>query len=609
MNKNIICKYKLYKGGFKMSINERISNLRNLMKEKGITAYIIPTYDPHQSEYLADYYKTRVWISGFTGSAGIVIVTEKEAILWTDGRYFIQAEKELADSEVKLFKINIPGFPTYTEWLTGNLKGGDTLGFDGKIFPQADVKRLEKSLGGKGIKFIDEYDLVGEIWNDRPTMPNSKAFVHDVKYTGKTAKEKIEKVREEMEKDNATHFLIGSLDDIAWIYNIRGRDVACNPVVISYALISQDKSWLFVDKEKIDKDVKTYLKENGVEVEAYNKVIDYVKDIGKGSKVFLDPDRVNRWLYKGIPADCEIIEGINITTKLKAIKNSVETKNQKNAYVKDGVALVKFLYWLDENVGKTKVTEISAGEQLEGFRKEQKDFIEPSFDTIAAYRENAAMMHYKADESSNYELKREKMFLVDSGGQYLDGTTDITRTIVLGPITDEEKRDFTLTLKGHINLINARFLYGATGSNLDVLARYPLWQEGIDYKCGTGHGVGFLLNVHEGPHRIALVPNNVKLEKGMVVTIEPGVYKAGSHGIRIENVVVVAEDINTESGQFMKFETLSYCPIDLDGVDIRLLTESERKWLNSYHEEVYNKLSSYLNDEEKEWLKKETRNI
>lgn len=581
------------------------------MKEKGIKAYIIPTSDPHQSEYLADYYKTRVWISGFTGSAGTVVVTENEAILWTDGRYFIQAENQLAGSEIQLFKMGIPGFPTYMEWLRDNLEEGDTIGFNGKIFPQSDVKKLEKEVENKKIELIDEFDLVGELWTDRPSTPRSKAFVHDVKYTGKTAKEKVEEVRKEMEKKGADYFLLGSLDDIAWVYNIRGRDVTCNPVVISYALISKDRAWLFVDKDKIDAKVESYLKENGIEIDEYDKVISYVKKIKEESKVFIDPSRINRWLYKGIPEKCEIIEGTNITTNLKGIKNSTEIENQKNAYIKDGVALVKFLYWLDENLGKIKITEVSAAEKLEEFRKEQDGFIEPSFDTIAAYKENAAMMHYKAEEGkSNYELKREKMFLVDSGGQYYDGTTDITRTIVLGDITEEEKKDFTLTLKGHINLINARFLYGATGSSLDVLCRYPLWQEGLDYKCGTGHGVGFLLNVHEGPHRISTVPDKVKLEKGMIVTIEPGVYKAGKHGIRIENVAVVEEDIETEfGGKFMKFENISYCPIDLRGIDVDMLTEEEIKWLNDYHEEVYEKLSPYLNDEEKEWLKEETRSI
>jgi len=594
-----------------MKVNDKIKNLRSLMKERGIKAYIIPTYDSHQSEYLADYYKTRVWISGFTGSAGTVVVTEDEAILWADGRYWIQAENQIAGSEIKLFKMGVPGVPTYIEWLKDTLNRGDTVGFDGKIFPQSDFMQLENSLKSKEVKFIEDYDLVGELWTDRPALPDSKAFVLDVKYAGKTAKEKIEEVRKEMNKKEADYFILGSLDDIAWVYNIRGNDIACNPVVISYALISKEKAWLFVDKSKIDGKVSAYLKENGVEIEDYDSVIDYVKNIEKNSKVFLDPSRINRWLYKGIPESCQILEGTNITTELKAIKNSVEIENQKKAYIKDGVALVKFLYWLDKNVGKIKITEVSAAEKLEEFRREQEGFIEPSFDTIAAYKENAAMMHYKAEEGkSNYELDKEGMFLVDSGGQYLEGTTDITRTIVLGPVTEEEKRDFTLTLKGHINLISARFLYGSTGTHLDVLSRYPLWQEGLDYKCGTGHGIGYLLNVHEGPHRISTVLNSTRLEKGMVVTIEPGVYKAGKYGIRIENVAVVEEDIETEhGGKFMKFEVLSYVPIDLEAIDVNMLTDKERNWLNDYHKAVYDKLSPYLNDEEKDWLKNETRQI
>lgn len=592
-----------------MIINERIDKLRDLMKDKGIAAYIINTADPHQSEYVADYYKGRVWISGFTGSAGIVVITQEEAILWTDGRYFIQAENELASSEYKLFKMRIPGFPTYTEWLKEKLNDGDSLGFDGKTFPESSAENLEKEFKEKKIKFIDEYDLVGEIWEDRPSIPNGKVFAHELKYTGKTGKEKIEEIRAEMKKYNADYFLMGSLDDIAWTFNIRGRDVQNNPVVISYGLISMDKAYLFVDKEKIDPEVESFLNESGVEVHEYEEVIQYVKAIDKESKVYVDKNRINRWLYKAIPSQCGIINGIDITTKLKAIKNPIEIQNQKNAYIKDGVALVKFLYWLDKNAGNTIVTEMSASEKLLEFRKEQEGFIEPSFNTISAYKENAAMMHYSASETSNAEIKREGLYLIDSGGQYFDGTTDITRTVVMGPITEEEKRDFTLTLKGHINLGNARFLYGATGHSLDVLARYPLWQEGIDYKCGTGHGIGFLLNVHEGPHGFAMVVNTVVLESGMIVTIEPGVYKEGSHGIRIENVAVVEKDIMTDSGQFMKFRTLSFVPIDLEGVDVNLLSEKERIWLNEYHEEVYNKLSPYLNDEERAWLKEETRSI
>lgn len=592
-----------------MKINERVKKLRDLMKDRGIDVYIVNTADPHQSEYVADHYKGRVWISGFTGSAGTVVITQEEAILWTDGRYFIQAERELEGSEYKLFKIAIPGFPTYTEWLKDNLKDGDVLGFDSRVFPQSSVENLEKEFKEKDIKFVDEYDLVGEIWEDRPKLPNGKVFIHQLKYTGKTGKEKIEEIRCEMKKHNADYFLIASLDDIAWTYNIRGKDVINNPVVISYALISMDKSYLFVDKEKINLEVESFLNENGVEIARYEEVVHYVEEIDKNSRVYVDKNRVNRWIYKAIPSECKIIDGMDITAKLKGTKNSIEIENQRNAYIKDGVALVRFLYWLDKNIGKIPITEISAQERLLEFRKEQEGFIEPSFNTISAYKANAAMMHYSASEDSNAEIKKEGLYLVDSGGQYLDGTTDITRTVVMGPITAEEKRDFTLTLKGHINLGNARFLYGATGHSLDVLARYPLWQEGIDYKCGTGHGIGYLLGVHEGPHRIAMVANTVVLEKGMIASIEPGVYKAGSHGIRIENIVVVQEDIKTDSGQFMKFEILSFVPIDIEAIDVDLLSEEERSWVNEYHKEVFDKLSPYLNEEEKAWLREETRSM
>lgn len=592
-----------------MSIDERVKKLRELMKEKGITAYIVNTADPHQSEYVADYYKGRVWITGFTGSAGTVIITEDRAILWTDGRYFIQAEKELKGSEYELYKMGIPGYPTYTQWLKDNLRDGDTVGFDGKVFAQISVENLEKEFENREIGFIDEYDLVGELWKDRPLLSKEEAFVHEIKYTGKTTSEKIEDVRQAMKEFNVDYFILGSLDDIAWLYNIRGRDVENNPVVISYGIVSLKGAYLFVDHDKINTDVENHLKKNGVAIKNYEEVAQFIRAIEGNTRVQLDKNRINRWLYKSIPESCKIVNRVDITTNLKAIKNQAEIENQKNAYIKDGVALVKFLYWIDSNIGKLKITELSAGEKLLEFRKEQRDFIEPSFGTISAYGANAAMMHYSADENSNAEIKNKGLYLVDSGGQYLDGTTDITRTVAMGPITEEEKRDFTLALKGHINLSSARFLYGATGHSLDVLARYPLWQEGIDYKSGTGHGVGYLLNVHEGPHRISTMPNSVALEKGMVVSIEPGVYKEGSHGIRIENIVVVEEDIKTEIDQFMRFETLSFVPIDLAAVDVSLLLEKEKAWLNDYHKAVYDKLSPYLNEDEKDWLRNETRNI
>lgn len=593
-----------------MKTNRKISKLRELMKKKKIDAYIIPSSDPHQSEYVAEHWQSRAWISGFTGSAGTVVVTKDEAGLWTDGRYFIQAEKQLKGSEIKLFKMNIPGYPTYTQWLKDKLEDGQTLGLNGKVFSQKDVKKIKKELSAKNIKIEDNHDLISEIWTDRPKLPMSKIFIHDTKYSGKTAKEKLNDVRKEMKKLGVKYYVITSLDDIAWVYNIRGRDVNYNPVVISYALISIDDAYLFVHSEKISEEVREYLNRNGINIAEYDKVGEYVnKNIEKESRVFIDPDKINMWLYNKIPKDCKIVEGTNITTNLKAIKNSVEIENLKNCYIKDGIALVKFLYWLDKNLEKTSITETMISDKLEEFRREQKLFIEPSFATIAAYKDHAAMMHYSATEETNYTLQTEGMLLIDSGGQYLDGTTDITRTIILGPVSEEEKTDFTLTLKGHINLIKSRFLYGSTGSNLDVLARFPLWQEGLDYKCGTGHGVGFFLNVHEGPHNISPAQNKVKLEEGMVVTIEPGVYKEGKHGVRIENVVIIKKDIETESGQFMKFETISYCPIDLKGINVNLLDKDEKQWLNNYHKKVYEKLSPYLNENERKWLDNKTRSI
>lgn len=592
-----------------MNINERLRKLRELMEERKIDAYIEPTADPHQSEYVADYYKGRTFISGFTGSAGTVVVTKDKALLWTDGRYFIQAERELSDSDFELMKMNTPGFPTYIEWLSDNLNDGSTIGYNGKTMDNMSIEKLESQIGELKIDFEEKYDLVGEIWEDRPLMPKGESFILDEKYAGNTAKVKLQEVRDQMTKKAADYFLLSSLDDIAWLYNIRGNDVENNPVVISYALISRDKAFLFVDEEKLNGEVKSFLNDNGIETSGYEMVVDYVGEIEEKSTLILDKSKTNRWLSSSIPKGVKIIDEMNITTLIKGIKNSVEIENQRLAYIKDGVALVKFFHWIDNNLGKIEISELSAEERLFEFRKEQEDFLGNSFGIISAYKDNAAMMHYSASPDSNAVFEEKGLYLVDSGGQYYQGTTDITRTLALGPITDEERKDFTLTLKGHINLISARFLEGTSGHVLDILSRYPLWQEGIDYKCGTGHGVGYLLNVHEGPHRFSVAPNTVALEKGMIITIEPGVYKAGSHGIRTENVVVVDKDIETDSGQFMKFEMLSFVPIDLDAIDVEMLSDKEKAWLNNYHQETYNKLSPYLNEEEKSWLEHETRNI
>ena len=592
-----------------MNINERVNKLRELMKENGITAYIIPTSDPHQSEYVAEHYKGRSWISGFTGSAGTVVITQEDANLWTDGRYFIQAENQLKDSVYKLFKMGVAGVPSYIEWLKDIIESGETIGYDGKVFSQTTAEELEKEFDGYSISFNDKYDLLGEIWEDRPELAKKEAFLHELSYTGISSSEKITKIRENMKSKGADYFLIASLDDIAWLYNIRGNDIKNNPVIISYALVSMDKAYLFVDRDKINVDVENFLNDNEIQVLLYKDIIEYVQEIENDTTVILEKNKINRWIYDAIPEECNIIDELNYTTVLKGKKNDTEIENQRNAYIKDGVALTKFLYWLDDNVGKIEITELSAADKLLEFRQEQDLFIEPSFNTISAYGANAAMAHYSATMDSFSVIEKKGFYLVDSGGQHLDGTTDITRTVAVGSLTDEEKKDFTLTLKGHINLMNAKFLEGTSGYQLDILCRYPMWEEGLDFKHGTGHGIGYLLNVHEGPHRIASIPNFVALEKGMITSIEPGVYKAGKHGIRIENIAVVDDYMESESGKFLKFEVLSYVPIDLDAIDVDLLSNTEKEWLNDYHSKVYDKLSPYLSEEERIWLENKTRSI
>lgn len=604
---------------------DRIKRLREEMENSNIDYYIISSGDAHQSEYVADYYRGRAYISGFTGSAGTLLIGKDNGILWTDGRYFIQAEEELAGSGIEMYKMRTPGWKTLEEWLEENVKEGEAIGFDGKTFSMAQYKEFlklqdknvsretieeEKSLENvsrETISIIME-DLLEKIWEDRPALPVEKAFLHEVKYCGKSAKEKLEEVREEMKKLGAENYIIASLDDIAWLYNIRGNDVKNNPVVISYAIINEKEAYLFVDNNKIDEELKDELASQGVTLKEYDEIEDIVSKI-EGS-IFIDPNKVSAYIYSHIRKDVNIIEGINITTKLKAIKNEVEIENLKRCQVRDGVAMVRFIKWLKENVKTEEFGEVYVSEKLKEFRSMGELYKGTSFDTIAGYKDHAAMMHYFATSESEYMIKPEGMLLVDSGGQYLDGTTDITRTFILGEISEEEKRDFTLVLKGHIALNMAKFLKGTTGSKLDVLARKPLWDEGIDYKCGTGHGLGFFLNVHEGPQGFTLAPNTVALEKGMVITNEPGVYKKGKHGIRIENTVVVKEySKDEEMGEFYCFDVVSLCPIDLGGVNVDLLSRKEREWLNSYHKEVFEKLSPYLNEEEKAFLREETREI
>ena len=595
-------------------IKQRIENIRDLMKEKNIYAYIVPSSDYHQSEYVGDYFKSREFMSGFTGSAGTLIISMDEAGLWTDGRYFIQAENELKDSGIKLFKMGEEGVPTIEEYLLEKLPKNSTLGFDGRVMSVKEGQSLANKLAFKGINIEYKYDLVNDIWEDRCSLPTEKAFLLGVEYSGEGFSDKLSRIRAVMKEKKATTHILASLDDIAWLFNIRGRDVKSNPVVLSYAVISIDSVYLFIDKNKIGEDIRAELSKENVQIKGYEEVYEFIKNIDENEVVLIDTSKVNYAIYNNIPSNVQKIEERNPSILFKSIKNEIELKNIRNSHIKDGVAFTKFMYWLKNNIGKIEITEISATQKLEEFRREQDKFIEPSFSTIAAYKDHAAMMHYSATEESNYKLEPRDLFLVDSGGQYFDGTTDITRTIALGPIPENVRKDFTNVVRGMIRLSKAKFLYGCRGYNLDILARGPLWEEGIDYKCGTGHGIGFVLNVHEGSNGFRWkvredIDDSCILEEGMVTTNEPGVYVENSHGIRIENEIVVRKAEKNEYGQFMDFEVITFAPIDLDAIDESLILKDEKVYLNNYHKQVYDKISPYLNEEEKQWLKTYTREI
>lgn len=595
-------------------IKQRIENIRDLMKEKNIYAYIVPSSDYHQSEYVGDYFKSREFMSGFTGSSGTLIISMDEAGLWTDGRYFIQAENELKDSGIKLFKMGEEGVPTIEEYLLEKLPKNSTLGFDGRVMSVKEGQSLANKLAFKGINIEYKYDLVNDIWKDRCSLPTEKAFLLGTEYSGESFSDKLSRIRAVMKEKKATTHILASLDDIAWLFNIRGRDVKSNPVVLSYAVISIDSVYLFIDKNKIGEDIRAELSKENVQIKGYEEVYEFIKNIDEDEVVLIDTSKVNYAIYNNIPSNVQKIEERNPSILFKSIKNEIELKNIRNSHIKDGVAFTKFMYWLKNNIGKIEITEISATQKLEEFRREQDKFIEPSFSTIAAYKDHAAMMHYSATEESNYKLEPRDLFLVDSGGQYFDGTTDITRTIALGPIPENVRKDFTNVVRGMIRLSKAKFLYGCRGYNLDILARGPLWEEGIDYKCGTGHGIGFVLNVHEGPNGFRWkvredIDDTCILEEGMVTTNEPGVYVENSHGIRIENEIVVRKAEKNEYGQFMDFEVITFAPIDLDAIDESLILKDEKVYLNNYHKQVYDKISPYLNEEEKQWLKTYTREI
>lgn len=587
------------------NIKERINRLRGTFTSNAVKAFIIPSTDPHMSEYVAPHWKSREWISGFTGSAGTVVVTQDKAGLWTDSRYFLQAEKQLAGSGITLYKEMLPETPGITDFLGSNLKAGDAVGIDGKMFSAYQVEQIRAELAAQSIQIRICDDPMQEIWEDRPSMPDSPAFVYDIRYAGKSCEEKISEIRDILNEKGIYALLLPTLDEIAWTLNLRGSDVHCNPVVISYLLITQEEVVYFISPEKITPAVKEYLIEQHICIRDYHEVEAYLKNFN-GRNLLADPKKTNSAVYSAINPQCAIIRSESPVAMLKAIRNKQEIAGIHAAMQRDGVALVKFLKWLEEAVPTGKETELSIDRKLHEFRAAQPLYMGESFDTIAGYKEHGAIVHYSATPESDATLQPKGFLLLDSGAQYLDGTTDITRTIALGELTEEEKTDYTYILKGHIALGMAKFPAGTRGAQLDVLARMPLWQHGMNFLHGTGHGVGHFLNVHEGPQSIRMNENPVVLQPGMVTSNEPGVYKAGSHGIRTENLTLVCKDTEGMYGEYLRFETITLCPICKKGIIKEMLTTEETEWLNNYHRSVYEQLAPSLNEDERGWLQKAT---
>lgn len=588
-------------------IKERLMKLREEMNKEGMQAYIIPTSDFHETEYVSEYFAARKYMSGFTGSAGVLVVLLDKAGLWTDGRYFIQAANQLAGSGIDLMKQGQEDTPSIEEYIVTNLTQGSVVGFDGRVMNVNDANKYKQAFMMHDIKMVTDKDLVGRIWDDRPALPCTETFHYDEKYAGKSISDKLTQVREAMKGYNCRSHIVTKIDEIAWLYNLRAHDVPHFPVALAYTIIKENDAMIYIDASRLDEESKTLFAQNHIQVKDYEAIYEDVKTLE--GPVLVDGNFVNSKIVYSL--NTEIVYAQDPIVLLKAMKNEIELANTRNAHIKDGVACTKFMYWLMQNINNG-ISEMSAQEKLQELRKEQADYLEDSFNTICAYKEHAAMMHYSSNEETNVELKPEGMLLVDSGGQYLDGTTDITRTFVLGSITEEEKKWFTLALKGHIRLEKANFLYGCRGLNLDILARGPLWDLDMDYQCGTGHGVGHLSNVHEAPNgfRWKIVPernDSCVLEEGMITSNEPGVYVEGEFGIRHENEMVVVKGNKNFYGQFMHFETLTFVPFDRKGIDKSLLSEDELAWLNDYHASVYEKISPFLTNEEAEWLKEACR--
>ena len=590
-------------------IPARLQALRDEMAKRNIAIYIVPTADFHESEYVGEYFTARKYITGFTGSAGVAVITMTEAGLWTDARYFIQAANQLEGSTVTLYKMGEEGVPTIDEYLEKALEEGQTLGFDGRVVNSAWGKKLDDLVAKKNGKLYVDEDLVDIIWTDRPALSAQPVRVLDFEYTGKTTQTKLADIRKEMDEKGADVHLLSSLYDIAWILNVRGNDIRYVPVVLSYLAITKEECIWFVQEEVLTDVLSAYLKANNIMTRPYDSFYEYVKGIPSGSKALMNKSVVNYRIQSSVPEGVEVIDEKDPSALMKAQKNETELKNTRNAHIKDAVTMCKFMYWLKTNVGKIPMTEISASDYLETLRRENGAF-DLSFDTICGYAEHGAIIHYGATPETDVEIKPEGLLLVDSGGQYLEGTTDITRTFAVGPVTEQMKSDFTRVLRSNLNLANVRFLHGCTGQNLDVIARQPLWEANLDYKHGTGHGVGHVLNVHEGPNGFHWGrAYNTAFEEGMITTDEPGIYIEGAYGIRLENELICRKGEKNEYGQFMYFENITLVPFDLDAVDVNQMNETEKRYLNEYHAKVYETISPYLTAEEAEWLKEYTRSI
>lgn len=597
-----------------MTVRERIEKLQELMKKQDIQIYIVPTADYHESEYVGEHFKARKFLTGFTGSAGTAVVLQDSAYLWTDGRYFIQAAQELEGSKISLQKIGEPGVPTIDEFLKQELPDRGVIGFDGRTVGMAKGKEYAKIAADKDGSVRYDLDLVDAIWENRPSLSEKPAFLLDIRYAGETVEKKLGRVRKIMEEQSADVLVITSLDDIGWLLNIRGNDVEYFPLLLSYAVIQKDGVELYADERKFSEEIRAHFQENHVNLYPYDAIYERMKSFTKGQTVMLDPEQMNYALFSNISEDVPKVQVENPIVLMKCVKNDVEAENIRKAHIKDGIAHTKFMYWLKTNIGKEKITELIASEKLEGFRGMQENFLGPSFGPICAYKEHAACAHYSSTPETNVELKTEGLFLTDTGGHYYEGSTDITRTVALGEITEEERKHFTMVVCSMLHLAYARFLQGCTGMTLDYAAREPFWRQGLNYNHGTGHGVGYLGNIHEPPVNFhwKKVPGKSKypaLEVNMVITDEPGIYIEGSHGIRIENELMVSEGEKNEYGQFLHFEILTYVPIDLDAINPELMTEQEKMWLNDYHQKVYEKIGPSLTEEERSWLNEYTRAI